>query len=259
MVYEKGWLNFVDNNTDGLINQTFIVYLVLILIILVIFVVIVARNSWKSIGIQKGKLLKGFLFYFLFWCGLNLIFLIACLIFNVQPIWYPMWLYDGQTILSAFGLLIAQIFGNVFFEEIFFRGYILSQLTKKISSKNDKKPIKSLVLGALSTSIIFALIHIPNRIIQGFSFIDIIINIPFLILIGLLFCIVYIVSNNLFISMGVHIIWNIGFTLINPVLNQIVVISILLLLFGIIWYIYKIKLEQLEKKDVEMSNPSREI
>ena len=55
---------------------------------------------------------------------------------------------------------------------------------------------------------LFVLSHIPNRIFMGYTVGEMLIDIPILLGYGLLFTIIYLVTENLFVAVGVHALVN---------------------------------------------------
>ena len=114
------------------------------------------------------------------------------------------WRDPGATFL--FGELIAQFFGNALLEEVVWRGFVFVQLFLLLQRRGVK--------GALSTSLLtsqglFALMHIPFQLnTWGSSWAEL----PFWILAtgvaSIIFAVLYVKTQNLFIAVGFHALFN---------------------------------------------------
>lgn len=134
--------------------------------------------------------------------------------------------YKGIVI---FGEFIGQLFGNCLFEEIAFRGFLLVQIYKKLKNSRFK-----LFVSIFISQMIFALIHIPNRIISGMDFNSILQSIILVFFIGVLFSIVYLATDNIFLAIGIHLLWNLPLIIVEQFASQIIIVVFILLL-PLVW------------------------
>ncbi|HVU10895.1 MAG TPA: CPBP family intramembrane glutamic endopeptidase, partial [Phototrophicaceae bacterium] len=115
----------------------------------------------------------------------------------------PEWANPGVMI----GMILTQILGNALFEEIAYRGFMFPQVYLRLSSLRDR-PWGRLIVALLISQGLFALSHIPNRIYLGMSPSDIAADLVVLLLLGALFTLIYVRTDNLFIVVGVHALGN---------------------------------------------------
>lgn len=120
-------------------------------------------------------------------------------------------LASGQSGI-AIGALIGQVFGNALFEELAYRGFLFPQLYLRIHGSGER-PWLRFVLTLLISQVIFALIHIPNRLYMGLGAQEIAADLALLTLWGVLFTLLYLHTDNLFIVVGVHALGNAPTTL----------------------------------------------
>jgi hypothetical protein len=74
----------------------------------------------------------------------------------------PSW---GEVGVGAIlGLLVAQLFGNALYEGVLFRAVLLDRLVLKLRDRRWGFP-----LALVGSQTIFALLHVPNRLLQGYS------------------------------------------------------------------------------------------
>lgn len=187
--------------TGGLIDSTLQANLLNILVFsLIIFGWGGLRPS--DVGLQWSKLAQGLSLTALLWLTTQAIVLLINWI-NGDIHLDPMWNERGVT--AMLGGLIAQLWGNAFFEEMEFRGFYLGQFYLKMGTQNEKHRLNLSVLAMLA---LFVLSHIPNRIFSGYTLADIPLDFALLFIWGLLFTAIYLISENLFLAIGVHALVN---------------------------------------------------
>ena len=111
----------------------------------------------------------------------------------------------AQTWTFLVGTLIAQLFGNVLLEEPLWRGFVWSQLTFKLKPQVKYSRLYATLLGSL----LFALMHIPNQLVRWERvWSDIPLWVLNIFIMGLIFTFVYWLSDNLYIAIGFHALFN---------------------------------------------------
>ncbi len=224
-IYTQPWSGFLSNFTAGLITSTLVFSLMIFLIVIVLLIGLIGKLRPFDYGLRKSKILPSFSFYLILYLSLNFVWVILNLIIFSSPNFYPYWQDIG--FLNSIGRLIGQIFGNVFVEESFFRGYLFPRISQKLLKKEPEKPLITLMGGAIISNLLFSVMHIPIRLLNGVIGLDLIISLLTLFGIGFLFTIIFILSGNLFIAMVVHIMTNISFSLFSPVFAENIVIYII--------------------------------
>jgi membrane protease YdiL (CAAX protease family) len=121
------------------------------------------------------------------------------------------------------GLLIAQLFGNALYEEILFRAVLLDQLALKLQDRRVGFP-----LALVGSQTGFALLHVPNRLLQGYTLPGMVEGLGLLFLMGLLFALVYHRTGNLLIAVGVHAVNNAPTMLVATPLSGQSLVTVLL-------------------------------
>lgn len=117
--------------------------------------------------------------------GLSVILSCSLLLFFFKLITFSFFNINNVIIQILFFLMVA------ISEEIFFRGFILTNFQKSMSLR----------LAVLLSSIIFALVHIPNPHFGWIGFVNIFLS-------GILMSILYLRSGNLSAPIGMHFSWN---------------------------------------------------
>ena len=95
-------------------------------------------------------------------------------------------------------------------EETFFRGYLFTNLYDGFKSKENSKK-RALIISLVISSLLFGLAHFNNNNASILSIVLLTIN-------GMVWCIPFIMTKNLGLSIGMHLAWNftqtqLGFTM----------------------------------------------
>lgn len=226
VVFKFGFLESVSRLTFGLINETLIVNIFSVVVFIFIIILRCGKLCFYDLGLKKNKLFIAIIAMLTLWIFIQLLNAIITLIISEKLIINSDWNKHGASIML--GNFIAQIFGNCFFEELAFRGFLLIQICKKF--KGEKSKFFTCVVGS---QIIFALIHIPNRISSGMNVVNILISLIAVLIIGVLFAITYLVTDNIFLVIGIHALWNTPLLVFDgPVSTLVILIFIFLLLIS---------------------------
>lgn len=227
VVFKSNILHPISNVTGGLINQTLTVNIVSVLIFVFIIILKHGRLSLFDIGFKKNRLLSAIAAIFILWIFMQLLNILVGLIISGKPIISYDWSKYGA--LRMFGSIIGQLFGNALFEEIAFRGFLLIQICKKLRGTK-----RELFTGVAVSQLLFALIHIPNRILGGMNTIEILPSLIIVFILGVLFATVYLVTDNIFLSIGIHALWNTPLLVFDGIPSMLVILIATIILL-IIW------------------------
>lgn len=191
----------LERATGGLINATLQANL-LGLILFAVFVFGLGRLRPADVGLERRKLRQALLVTVLLWLGMQVAALAISLLRGGVAV-DAVWAERGAS--AVLGWLIGQLVGNALVEELLYRGLLLPQLFLKF-----KITSRGLRLAAAAAAMLalFVLSHIPNRIFMGYTVGEMLIDIPILLGYGLLFTIIYLVTDNLFVAVGVHALVN---------------------------------------------------
>lgn len=207
LLFENGTLSIIDRNTNGWINETLTANLFGILIEVIIFLFFIAKVSPRDVGIKIATLWSGFLGTFLFWLAINLVDLCMTLLnHSTLTSNRDIFMYPGYFI----GEMLGQILGNSFLEETLFRGFLLVQIY--LCFKKNRSHTSRIIYAMLISQSIFAAIHIPNRIYSGLTGIEFVYDFIILVILGVIFSLIYILTKNLFFVIGVHSLMNVQLT-----------------------------------------------
>lgn len=230
ILFEHGYLSFIAKNTNHWINETLAANLVGLLLEVIIFLILIAKVSPRDFGLKIEKLRAGLLGTFLFWLAINIVDL--CMVhLNHSELTLNNNIFSHSNLV--FGEILGQIFGNALLEEILFRGFLLVQIylcLKKINNKTTR-----MISAMLISQSIFAAIHIPNRIYSGLVGMEFVYDFIMLLILGVIFALLYILTKNLFFVIGVHslmniqiVFWNSNFTYTATLLCVLLLTCLLL-------------------------------
>ncbi len=234
-------IRLIEIRSYGFIQLTLMgSFLLFLILIPLIFRFSDSQLKIKDFGLSEEKFVEGVIFFLVFFSifqGMNVILSYI----QYGHFQFAMaWITKGY--LFVLGSLIAQLFGNAFFEEIFYRGFLFPQFYKNLESKNwEEKKRKNIAI--LMCQSIFSAIHIPVRIIQGSSIEDLIISLIALVLFGWIFVYIYLRTENIFVVIVIHAIWNAPIS-ITEVTSEI---NFLILAILSVW-LYPIIMKKIKKK-----------
>lgn len=224
IVFPSNVLEIFPRVTAGLINETLVVNLIMIAGLVYLLMIRCGKLTWADLGMKKGRLLAGFAATVVLWLATEAINAAVSLLFSGSINWSSVWETYGFSVVI--GSFIAQVFGNALFEELAFRGFLMSQIGKKIPEGRWRTVIAVLVSQAL-----FGLIHIPNRLYMGVEPDQMLLSIIMPAVLGIFFCVIYLVTDNLFFAIGVHALINVPVNAtagLDPSLANILVTLVIL-------------------------------
>lgn len=191
--------------TGGLFTGSLLANLVFIAALVLVIILGVGRLRLYDIGLVRRNIMPGLVYTVGLWLVAQIVHLLAGLATHGTVSLNAEWLTYGVGFMI--GLLLTQIFGNALFEEIAYRGFLVPQLYLRLERLRDR-PWKRLFAALLISQTAFALSHIPNRIYLGMTAGDIAIDLLMLVGWGILYALLYLRTDNLFLVVGVHALGN---------------------------------------------------
>lgn len=156
-----------------------------------------------DVGWRARDLARGALVTLLLWLSLN-----ACAFASLggEFAWHT---EPGKTPALMLGHLLGQLLGNALWEESVYRGFFLVQFVLLLRARG-RGPKASAWLAALSSAIVFALPHIPNRIFKDAydGGLDVLADQARLLLAGMFLAWVFLRTKNLWWAVGLHSLAN---------------------------------------------------
>ncbi len=218
LLFANGAFRPLTTLTGGLITGTLVTGLVLLVVLVWGVCLRFGRLRPYDIGWLPQQFGAAVFFTLILWGSAQLVHLGAGLLTHGGVLPAPaitMRVHGG-----LLGMLVAQLFGNALFEELAYRGFLFPQLYLRIHGSGDR-PWLRFILTLLISQGLFALVHIPNRLYLGLSSTEIAADLALLTVWGVLFTLLYLHTDNLFLVVGIHALGNAPTTLFAtaPVLD----------------------------------------
>lgn len=197
--------------TGGLFTGSLLANLMFIAVLVAVIILGAGRLRLYDVGLTGRNILPAAGYSLALWGIAQMIHVIAGLLTygEIRP--NPDWTIYGVGFMI--GLVLTQIFGNALFEEIAYRGFLFPQLYLHLTRLRNH-PWKRFAVALLISQTAFALSHIPNRIYLGMTPTDIAIDLVMLVGWGILYTLLYLRTDNLFLVVGVHALGNTPTTLV---------------------------------------------
>lgn len=157
----------------------------------------------RHLGLEAARLPTGVLGTVTIWAALSLLA-------------WPLadgplgWGADWQTSsLRTGGRLLGQLLGNALVEEVVYRGFFFAQLLLALRDRGLGER-RAALWAALASSLVFAVPHVPNRIMKDeyHGAADVLLDQSKLVVLGAFFCWIYLRTGNLFFVIGAHALGN---------------------------------------------------
>jgi membrane protease YdiL (CAAX protease family) len=200
----------LNSATGGLVTGSLVVNLGFIAVLVGAIILRVGGLRPYDIGLIGRNIAPGAALTLAFWLVAQSVHLIAGLLYHGTIALHPHWALPGAAFVL--GLLLSQVFGNALFEEIAYRGFLFPQLYLRFLSLR-AHPWGRFLLALVVSQMLFALSHIPNRIYLGMMADEIALDLVMLFGWGLLYTLLYLRTDNLFLVVGVHALGNAPTTL----------------------------------------------
>jgi membrane protease YdiL (CAAX protease family) len=201
----------IDRFTGGLIQPTLIFSVMRFALAVVGVALVVGGLRPRDVGLDREKLLSGALVVFGLWIVMQLVGILPRLISAGEVASSPIWTPERVPLIA--GELIAQLLGNALAEETLFRGFLLMQVGLMLKGRTSGRGWH-VTTAVLISQLIFSLSHIPQRIVSGYSLADLWPNLIQLWLVGIVFAVLYLRTENIFICVGVHTLVNAPVTIL---------------------------------------------
>jgi uncharacterized protein len=193
----------INNATGGLITSNLLNQLPGLLIIVFGIFFWWAKLRPRDLGLIGAQIASAILLTLLIWLIAQILVALYSVLTTGSIHSHPDWTNFRPTVVL--GWLLGQVFGIALFEEVRYRGFLLAQFYLKPQRFSSHWRI---IFATFAALLVFTLLHIPNRIMMGYAASELV---PELLIVfgwGLFLTIIYLVTRNLFITIGVHALIN---------------------------------------------------
>jgi membrane protease YdiL (CAAX protease family) len=229
LLYQTGVPQIIQDISRGLIHRTLLLNTLLLLG--AVYGVLIRYGGMRALdlGMDINKLPPAAILGALIWVFVQLIQGLVGYITNGTITIDPTWNTDAT---SNIGLFIGMLFGTALYEEIGFRGYLLTQFINKLNKPWSK--VYTISLALIISQALFTLLHIPWMIMNRGWTTAIIPDLLFSVFMnGIIYGLFYLRTKNLFFVIIVHALGNAPIGLIEAPIDP----SSITLLLAIICYI----------------------
>jgi membrane protease YdiL (CAAX protease family) len=245
-------IQFIESASGGLVHRTLVLNAFLLLGPVLGVLVVYAGLRASDLGLIGRKLPLAFVACVLTWVLVQIMEGLVGFIGTGIMQFDTRWSTESPALI---GLLIGMLFGTALYEEVGYRGFLLVQFDMKMSGVTSNRYVQT-TLALLISQTFFTLIHIPWKVMnQGWTF-DVFLDLVFSVFMnGLIYGLLYLRTENLFLVMGIHALGNAPTSLFVSSIGE----SNLILLMAIIWAVFWPKLRKWEKKDTVHDNKSKTV
>ena len=231
-VYRIGFVQMGHHSIEGSVCRILGLNTLLIVGPIVGVLLWYEKLSLLDIGIVWRKLP----FAMLLWVGIWLLIqgteLVAGLLLRGNAEIDPAWSGGGLAIIA---LLVGHLLGTALYEEMAFRGLLLRQCFLNLHRWTKNRQVLSAVVAILVSQLAFTLFHVPWKLVtRGWSA-STIGELCGVLLTGIVYSLLYLRTDNLFLVMGVHALGNAPTSLITPTIGTP---NLLLLFTVVIWILW---------------------
>jgi uncharacterized protein len=202
-VYGSGILNGLTELTKGLVQRALLPNIAIILIFVYGLLILYRKLKPRELGLEREKVLQAAFVIALVILILQISSTVISIISDKTLTLGNLW--SKVSISTALGILICQLLVVAVQEEIIFRGFLMPQVYLRIKKDNY---IMRMILALVISQGLFAIWHIPIRVFSGMSLISTTISLITVFMLGIIFALIYIRTDNIFIAMGIHGLWN---------------------------------------------------
>ncbi|MUV56458.1 CPBP family intramembrane glutamic endopeptidase [Halogeometricum sp. CBA1124] len=214
--------------TGGLVGPTLLVNAVNVLLVLVGLLILVGGLRLRDLGLERSKLPLAAAVTAGLWATIQVVGATVAYVQTGSVALDPLWSTAG--VGAVLGLLVAQLFGNALFEEVLYRAVLLDQLVLKLRHRR-----RGFLLALVGSQAVFSLLHVPNRLYQGFPLDALLVSLGMLFLMGLLFALVYHRTGNLLVAVGVHAVGNAPTMLVETPVSGNFLTVVLAVVLVVVW------------------------
>lgn len=189
--------------TGGVIEPTLIGSL-LVLLVFGYVVLVPGRLRLADLGWARQHLAPALVTVVGFWALMQVTLAVIAVTRGWHVTLHPSWQRAGAGPLV--GGVLAQVFGNALAEETAFRGFFFTQLRRRTRTLGH---LGSIAIAATSSAVLFAVTHVPNRLlVKHIAMSHLVTDQVQLVVAGLLFAMVFVLTRNLFTTTGLHALAN---------------------------------------------------
>ncbi|REL37939.1 CPBP family intramembrane metalloprotease [Rhodohalobacter sp. SW132] len=226
----------IAQKTQWILHPDLLFAATLFLIVIVGILFVYGRLKPVDIGLHFPQIPVALLITAGLWVITQTSLILTSLIVTGTVETHSDWSQPG--VIANLGFFAAMLLGMATYEEVAFRGYLFPQLYKKFGGSHNLR----LLYAAVVSSFLFAIVHIPTRIINAQMSVDeLFVQMAILTVAGLIGVALYVRTQNLFVVIGIHALINAPLPLVHSPVSPFIITSVLSGILWIIWPYLQIK------------------
>jgi len=237
ILFPSGVSKLLVASTYGLVTATLLANLILLAAVVGIVLSFLGGLRLPDFGLCSRDLPIALVLTISVWIVVNMIEGAWQFAANGAVSWGGAWQRLGVT--AAIGALVAQLFGNALYEEIFFRGVLLRQVYWRLGPETTHlQKFQKLAIALAISQSLFALIHLPILLSGGASLIAALATLPAIFTTGAALAILYARSDNLALCVGIHSLANKPTLLVADcfdIPNNLLFVTVTCLVLATLW------------------------
>jgi uncharacterized protein len=243
ILFPSGVLKLLVVPTHGLVTATLVANLIFLAAVVGFVLSFLGGLRLSDLGLKGRDVPIALALTISVWIVVNAIEGAWQIAANGAVSWDGAWQRLGVT--AVIGTLVAQLFGNALYEEIFFRGVLLRQVYWRLGPETTHlQKFKNLAIALAISQCLFALIHLPILLSGGASLIATLAHLPALFIAGAALAILYARSDNLALCVGIHSLANAPTLLVADwfnIPNNLLFVTVVCLVLAVLWRRDKIR------------------
>jgi len=243
VLFPSGALNLFAASMHGLVTATLLANLILLATVVGGVLYLLGGLRLADFGLRVSDVPIALVLTAAVWLAVNAIEATWQIAATGAVSWGGDWQRLGLT--AAIGALVAQLFGNALYEEIFFRGVLLRQIYWRLGTKTTHlQKFQKLAIALAISQSLFALIHLPILLSGGASLIAALAQLPAIFTAGAALAILYARSDNLALCVGIHSLANKPTLLVADcfdIPNNLLFVTVTCLVLAALWRRNKIR------------------
>lgn len=190
--------------TSGLITATLIAsFSTLVVTVIVIFGI--GRVRPWDVGWRGPQFWRGLAVTLAFWIAMQVALAVICGLNGDDISLHAAW--NRRSASAIIGVVLAQFFGTALVEETLIRGFFLTQFYLKAASVF--RHTIAVAVAVFGSTLLFSALHLPNDLWVGHvRGPDLMLNQVGFVIFGLIASALFLVTRNLFVTVGLHAIVN---------------------------------------------------
>ncbi len=194
------WIDRINGATAGVIHYTFQIRLIGSFVVIGLCLRWWGDVSLRAVGVRMQGLPLGLLTLLVGWIVLSSIFL--CYQLATSATVTVDWASPAQPIIDV----ATEALGNSLYEEVFYRAYLVPSAFALLRQHMVDR--RAALLAVLGSQALFAVAHIPHRVIHDYSALEMSGSVALMWGFGIIQSAIYLRTSNLWVIVAVHVLIN---------------------------------------------------